>query len=107
MCAVIAPRRLRAEQTSAQIPKQPQSHLMHAAWRRAAPRPPTPRAMVKEYEEVSMKMAEPDADFEALTKKMERLQARAGAGPTVCEMDPCCETGPPLCGLVDLLWSPA
>ena len=30
--------------------------------------------MVKEYEDVSQKMADPDADFDALTKKMERLQ---------------------------------
>ncbi|KAI8464117.1 MAG: ABC family transporter [Monoraphidium minutum] len=32
------------------------------------------RSMVAEYEAVSQKMAEPDADFDALTKKMERLQ---------------------------------
>jgi hypothetical protein len=30
--------------------------------------------MVQEYEAVSLAMAEPDADFDALTKKMERLQ---------------------------------
>jgi len=39
--------------------------------------------MVKEFESVSNAMAEPDADFDALTKKMERLQVR-GDGVWVC-----------------------
>jgi hypothetical protein len=40
--------------------------------------------MVKEFESVSNAMAEPDADFDALTKTMERLQVgwagRGGGG---------------------------
>jgi hypothetical protein len=34
--------------------------------------------MVADYEAVSAAMAQPDADFEGLTKKMERLQVGAG-----------------------------
>lgn len=36
--------------------------------------------MVKEFESVSLAMAEPDADFDALTKKMERLQVGSFGG---------------------------
>lgn len=44
----------------------------------AAPPPPPPRLpyrdMVSEFERVSMAMSEPDADLDALTNKMSRLQ---------------------------------
>lgn len=34
--------------------------------------------MINDYEAVSQAMTDPDADFDALTKKMERLQVLAG-----------------------------